>query len=328
MFRSLQLLRLPNGIRATPDALAEQLTKGAFQPCPSNARRSTGWVEPYFGTGLVFAQDQQHLTCFQVEEKILPSAYINRLAVEKAAEIEKQQGHKPGRKQMREIRDNIELELLPRAFTRLSRSLIWIDNRNGWMAVDGSPARAADVVQLLKRSMDMLPCLSMPRTNTNPATAMTAWLAAGEAPSGLTIDRDCELRAATEEQAMVRYTRSNLDSDDVRHHIVQGKAATRIALTWNDRVSFILTESLEIKRIQLLDILKEDAAQQAENGEDLFAATFAIYTGELAKIIAAVIEACGGEVPDIDDAKESHDADTRCAESATHEQTDEDAVPA
>lgn len=316
MFRSLHLHRLPTGISVTPHALAEQLAKGAFQPCPSNARRSTGWVEPYIGTGLVFAQDQQRLLCFQVEEKILPSAYINRLAITKAVEIEKQQGYKPGRKQMREIRDNIELDLLPRAFTRLSRSFVWIDNRNGWMAVDGSPARADDVVELLKRSMDMLPHLSLPKTNQNPATAMTSWLAAGEAPGGLTIDRDCELRAASEEQAVVRYTRSNLDSDDVRHHIVQGEAATRIALTWNDRVSFILTDGLEIKRIQLLDILKEDAVQQAENDEDVFAAAFAISTGELAKIIAAIVEACGGEMSNDhgeDESRESAQCQTAAA---------------
>ena len=76
---------------------------------------------------------------------------------------------------------------------------------------------------------------------------MTQWLAAGHAPGSFSIDRDCELQAAAEERPAVRYVRHNLDSDEVRNHIAGGKTATRLALTWNDRVSFVLTEQLQVK---------------------------------------------------------------------------------
>ncbi len=35
----------------------------------------------------------------------------------------------------------------------------------------------------------------------------------------------------------------------VRRHIQSGKQCTRLAMTWADRVSFVLTESLDVKRI-------------------------------------------------------------------------------
>lgn len=138
MFRNLRLLRLPNGISATPEQLAEQLAKRAFQACGANDRFSHGWVEPHADTGLVYAQVQQRLLCFQSEDKILPSSYVRRCAQAKAEQIEEAQGYKPGRKQMREITELVEAELLPRAFTKLSRSMVWIDNARGWFAVDGS----------------------------------------------------------------------------------------------------------------------------------------------------------------------------------------------
>lgn len=299
MFRNLRLYRLPNGISATPDALAEQLSRGPFHPCGAADRSSCGWVEPHPGTGLVFAQDQQRVLCFQVEDKILPSSYVRRCAQAKAEQIEEAQGYKPGRKQMREIMEQIEAELLPRAFTKLSRVLVWIDNARGWMAIDGSATHCDVILESLKRCMDMLPQIGLPRTVRAPGSAMTGWLSAGEAPGSLTIDRDCELRAHSEEKAAVKYSHSNLDNDEVRSHIAAGKTATRVALTYNDRASFILTDRLEIKRITLLDLLKEDAARQAEEGDDLFSANVALYTGELALVIAEVIAACGGEVPDI-----------------------------
>src|SRR5512145_2071541 len=115
---------------------------------------------------------------------------------------------------------------------------------------------------------------------------MTGWLASGEAPAGFSIDRDCELRAAGEEKAVVRYVRHPLDGDEIGGHITSGKAVTRLALTWRDRISFVLTEQLQIKRLAFLDVLKEDAERQADNGDDLFEANFALMSGELPQLLA------------------------------------------
>jgi recombination associated protein RdgC len=146
----------------------------------------------------------------------------------------------------------------------------------------------------LKLSLGELP-VTLIKTQLAPATAMTQWLAAGHAPGSFTVDRDCELCAAVEERAAVRYVRHNLDSDEVRSHIAGGKSATRLALTWNDRVSFVLTEQLQIKRLAFLDLLKEDAERQAENADDLFAANFTLMCGELAQLLQHLVEVLGGE---------------------------------
>jgi recombination associated protein RdgC len=124
---------------------------------------------------------------------------------------------------------------------------------------------------------------------------MTQWLAAGEVMGSFSIDRDCELQATAEERAAVRYVRHSLDSDEVRAHIANGKTATRLALTWNDRISCVLTEQLQIKRLAFLDILKEDAERQSENADDLFAANFSLMSGELAQLLTHLVEVLGGE---------------------------------
>ena len=74
-----------------------------------------------------------------------------------------------------------------------------------------------------------------------------------------------------------------------------GKTATRLALTWNDHVSFVLTEQLQVKKLAFLDILKEDAERQAENADDLFAANFTLMCGELSQLLAHLVEVLGGE---------------------------------
>jgi len=96
---------------------------------------------------------------------------------------------------------------------------------------------------------------------------------------------------------VVRYTRHALDTDEVSEHIAQGKMPTRLAMTWNDHVSFVLTEALQLKKVAVLDVVFEAAAALSSDGkDDNFDADVAIATGELQKLIPDLLEALGSEV--------------------------------
>jgi recombination associated protein RdgC len=139
----------------------------------------------------------------------------------------------------------------------------------------------------------------MLHTEVSPQAAMADWLAGGDAPAGFTIDRDCELKAAGEEKAAVRYVRHPLGdeiSGEIKAHLASGKMPTKLALTWDDRISFVLGEKLEIKRLAFLDILKEEAEKSAEHADEQFDADFALMTGELSRFLPQLVNALGGEV--------------------------------
>jgi hypothetical protein len=140
----------------------------------------------------------------------------------------------------------------------------------------------------------VLPGLSAQLINTaqSPEAAMADWLVSGEPPTPFTIDRDCELKAADGEKPVVRYARHALDLPEIREHIAAGKRPTRLALTWNGRVSFTLTESLQLKKIAFLDGVFEG---RVADGDEGFDANAAIATGELAPMIGELIDALGGE---------------------------------
>jgi len=108
---------------------------------------------------------------------------------------------------------------------------------------------------------------------------------------GFTVDRECELKSADEAKAVVRYARHPLDIEEVQAHIAAGKLPTKLALTWDDRVSFMLTEGLQIKKVSFLDTVFEGT--KADDGG--FDTDVAIATGELVKLIPDLIEALGGE---------------------------------
>jgi recombination associated protein RdgC len=197
---------------------------------------------------------------------------------------------------MKEIKEQVADELLPRAFSIRRTTSVWIDPVNNWLVVDAaSPAKADEVFKALLQAMDQLP-LGTLRVERSPVAAMTDWLAADEAPSGFTVDQDTELRATGEGKATVRYVRHTLEADDVRRHIAAGKQCTRLALTWADRISFVLTEALTVKRVTPLDVLKENADTMTQNDDERFDTDFALMTGELGRLMADLVQALGGEV--------------------------------
>ncbi len=295
-FRNLQIYRLNADWRPEAAVLQDKLARHMFRGCSASEMQARGWVSPRGSEGeLVLSSKRQLLICLGIEQKLLPTSVIRQYAQDRLVELEEQQGFKPARKQVMEMRELVAAELLPRAFVRRRLSYAWIDPQGGWLIIDASsPAKAEELLEQLKLSLDELPVKPL-RTQKAASIAMTEWLLTGEVPGGFTIDRDCELRAAGEERATVRYARHALEGAEIRQHIEGGKAVTRLALTWQDKVSFVLTEQLQIKRLAFLDILKQEAETQTENADELFEADFVIMAGELAQLLPQLVVELGGE---------------------------------
>ncbi|RJG16075.1 recombination-associated protein RdgC [Massilia cavernae] len=293
-FKNLQIYRLPAPWAYTPEQLEEALAPLRFAPASSNELLRQGWDSPRGNGNLVHTVNKQMLILLGTEKKLLPGSVINQVAKAKAAELEEAQGFAPGKKAMKELKERVADELLPRAFSIRSNVWTWIDPVNGWLVVDAaSPSKADDVIKLLLKAVDRMPLESL-RVQRSPVAVMTAWLEMDEAPAGFTVDQDTELRATGESKAAVRYVKHTLEADDIRRHIAAGKQCTRLAMTWNDKISFVLTESLAVKGIKPLDVIKENETS-TRNDEERFDNDMMLMTGELSKMMDDIVEALGGE---------------------------------
>ncbi|MEM8519043.1 recombination-associated protein RdgC [Janthinobacterium sp. CAN_S7] len=293
-FKNLQIYRVPAPWAFTPQQLEEALASNKFTPATSIDLMRQGWDTPRPNGGLVHVVNKQMLILLGTEKKLLPATVINQVAKARAAEMEEAQGFAPGKKAMKELKERVADELLPRAFSIRSNVWTWIDPVNGWLVVDAaSPAKADEVIKLLLKAVDKLPLESL-RVQRSPVAVMTEWLQADDAPAGFTVDMDTELRATGESKATVRYVRHTLEADDVRRHIAAGKQCMRLAMTWNDKISFVLTDTLAIRGVKPLDVIRETEAG-TKNDVERFDGDVMLMTGELAKMLADVVEMMGGE---------------------------------
>jgi recombination associated protein RdgC len=294
-FKNLVVYRLPADFSVKSDDLERKLAHHSLQPCGGLQMESRGWICPHEDGLFLYQQRHQCLLAMGVEQKILPASVIRQEAETRAEDIERRQGRPVGRKQMRELKDQVTDELLPRALSRRRTTHGWIDAANGWLAVDAAAdVKAEQFMEMLRSTEDTLLARRL-ETQRTPASAMAEWLVKGEASGAFGIDQDLELRAADASKATVRYARHNLEGKEIREHIAGGKTVVRLGLTWNDKISFVLTEFLQIKRLTFLDILKEDSGTEAEDKDEQFEIEFALMTGELALMLADLTKALGGE---------------------------------
>lgn len=295
MFKNVIMYRVGPEWSATVAEMEAGLDPARFVPCGASQEKSIGWIEPRGEAHgpLVESVAGQLILKLMIETRALPGSVISRKAQERIAHIEATTGRKPGKKETREIKDDIKLELLPLAFSKESSVAVWIDPQAKLLVIDaGSQARADEVVTMLVKSLAGL-AVTLINTQASPTAAMSEWLITQEPPAGFSVDRECELKAADESKAVVRYTRHPLDTDEVRQYVESGKLPTRLALTWDSRVSFVLTEGLQLKKLAFLDVVFEATSTGKDDGFD---ADTAIATGELRKLLPDLIEALGGEV--------------------------------
>ena len=283
------------------ETLSEAMSRAVFRPCGPTERRTSGWVPPRgveYGPLLETVAGQWLMTLMS-ESRQLPASAVRAELDLRLDAVEAQIGRRPRGKAKREMKEQVEHELLPRAFTRKSAVTVWIDPRSRMLVLGTPSVKVADLVvaELLTVFGDHLPLAPLDTTQS-PAGAMAAWLASRQAPAGFSIDLECELRQADDSRATVKYTRHTLDTDEVALHLQQGKMPAYLAMTWADRVSFVLTDDLKIKRVKFLDV--ESAADTGTAGDgqdDAFDANAALATGELSQLMGDLLDALGGERP-------------------------------
>lgn len=294
-FKNLVIYRLPADWSVSAAQLEDALAQRVLQACPAFAMRSSGFAFAGPAQRFVHTVQRQHLIALAVDQKLLPGSVIRQFTQERAAALAEEQGHPVGRRQMREVKESVTQELLARALTKRSITRAWIDPEHGRFIVDAaSMPRAEEVVVAMRDALGSF-AVQYLETEASPALSMNSWLMQGEAPSVFTLDQDLELQAADRTKASVRYAHHVLEGKDITAHLASGKYATRLGLTWRDRIAFLITEKLQIKRVQFLDIDKDKPEDAGRDATEQFDIDFSLMSGELAQLLGDLEQALGGQ---------------------------------
>lgn len=298
MFKNAFIYKIFNLPERGAIAFDVSMQPQAFASCGPTQDKSVGWVSPRGeANGLLMESvGGQLIAKLAIETKAVPKSEIDKQLQAVAEHIEQTTGRKPGKKERRDLQEEIRFNLLPKAFPKLKHVLVWIDREAGTLVINaGSQSAADDVISALLYSVNDLK-ISLISTVTSPQAAMTQWLLSDhlDMPGAFAIERECVLKSNGEDAATVKFSKHTLDNPEVRQHITEGKLPTSLALSWDGKASFVLTETLQLKKIAFLDGVMDASGTDKE--EDRFDSDVALATGLLAPVIAELIDALGGEM--------------------------------
>lgn len=291
MFTSITVFQVTAGMPTSAAAIEALFEPHPFVATGPTQDLSIGWVPPREENGaLVESIAGAWIARIAIETRSVPGSAIKDAVEKKATEIEAQTGRKPGKKERRDIKEECLLELLPHAFPKRSQVPVWFAPQQGWLVLGTTSSGKIDeiITQLVRQIPDF--CASQLNTQSSPQSQMAAWLQLKEAPGAFDFGHTCELKATDDSKATAKFASHHLLGDEVTSHLLMGKMPTKMAMSWNGSVEFMLDVSMRLTKLNFG--LNEEATKDEK--ADAFDATVALETGELCKLIDAMVEALGG----------------------------------
>lgn len=263
----------------------EGLRECALAPVGPLELESRGFVPPMGSAceDLAIVQPGALWLAVGFQQRMLPPAVVAEALGRKLAEIERTEGRRLGGRMRKQIRDELVQEMLPKAFVRTRRVDVLLDLERGLCAVDTTSRKVADaVVSEIRRAIGSFPALPL-NAEVAPRAVLTGWIAGDPLPAGLALGEECLLKEADDHGAAVRCTRQDLQSDEIERHLEAGKQVTRLGLTLDDRVGFVLGDDLVLRKWHLLDAAALEEADPDNIQEELHA-RFALTLGNLREV--------------------------------------------
>ena len=292
-FSNLTMFRFPTSTDLSQvDTL---LPNVVLKPVGALEMSSRGFISP-------FGRDEKDVLSHRLgdhlwltvggEDKILPASAVNDALARKLEEIEQKEGRKPSGRERKRLKDDVLTEMLPRALTKSSRVDVLLDLQHGVAAVNTSSRRTGENVMSDIRGM----LGSFPAMPTNaevaPRSIMTAWIAGEPMPDGLSLGEECQLQDPVQGGAIVKCQHQELRCDEIDKHLDAGKQVTKLALVFEDNLSFVLGDDLIVRKLKFLDGALDQLEHIDEEGRRAeLDARFALQSGEIRRLFLLLEQA-------------------------------------
>ena len=289
--KSARIYRLSAPLPVTAETLEQALSEFKARPLSAQESAHVGFCQPLHASIKPLVTELLNgvlVVAIKRTEKLLPAAVINEELQPLVAAAEQEKGRPLSRKEKQQLKEELQLSLLPRAFSRSSVTHAYIDMAGNQIIVDtASASKAEDVLALLRKAISTLPALPW-LDNHKLNSQLQLWLQNQRLPAELTLGHNAQLKAPDEEGAKAQFANHLLSANEVQSHL-QDKLVTKLQLSKAEVCDFTITDDGAITGIKWHDLI---TGQNDEMGhEDLYArltADLYLLTTELRRVISAI----------------------------------------
>ncbi len=288
-FKNLTIFPLSEPFTIPDEVLETRLAERTARKCGALEMSTFGWQPPLpEGSALTLKIGNRLLIAAKRQEKILPMSVVKEALDEKVAQLEADENREIAAREKRQLKEEITLEMLPRAFTKSRTIYALIDPEKQWLLIDSASAKQAEeLTVLLRESIGSLKIGSpLDDLEISPAQAMSRWLFHGNLPTNFALDDECEIHENSEQAGIMRCKNMDITQPNIRKQLEQQSFVAKLAMTWNDRVSFVLDQELGLRRIKPLEVIAETQEEiEAEDKNERFIADTLLFTEEITPLL-------------------------------------------
>lgn len=297
-FKNLTLLHWEGDTLPLGAELAESLLTRRRPDVGPLEAFSIGFVSP-FGPeqeALLHGLAGFELLTLGQEKRVLPPAVVAEHVAAQVRAIEAETGRPPGKRRRREMAEQAMTELLPKAFVVRSSTGAYLDRQRRLLVVDsGSDKTAEAVAHELREALGSFPAKPL-AARTDPGVLMTAWLSGSEPlPADFELGEECELRDPADSHTVIGARGHDLEAEEIREHLRNGKVVQRLGLVFDQRIAFVLDAQLKIRKLKFLDLVLEKLDSDRQEAHAELDARFALMTHELGRLFGRLDELLGFE---------------------------------
>src|SRR3990167_6437037 len=194
-FNNLVVYQLQAPFAITHETMHHALEEFHLKPCPAHARQSQGFINPFYDRDeKLYSICNCHIIVAANEVRLLPASVINTILNEKLEEFELNQQRRMRRAEQLQLKEELEFELLPKAFIVQKKEWLYIDTFKQWVVINSSnPNKAADLMGLLIKALGPLSAEPLV-VDISLSLLFKNWLSEPQSlPDALSLGRRCML---------------------------------------------------------------------------------------------------------------------------------------
>jgi recombination associated protein RdgC len=292
-FKSVSAYRLPVDFTFSESAFAKALEKQALKPIGPLEPSRNGFVSPFGNESevLMHQSSQSLLIELGSRDRVLPSAVLREAIEAKLKAIRDRTGKNPGKKQRDQIKDDVLMDLLPKAFVKPSRQAAYLDLDKKLLIVDSGSDKAAEaIITQLREGLGSFVAEPV-QTEESVSAVLSKWLVEGECEGPFQLGDECELKDPVDTGCAVKAKRHDLSAEEIREHVRNGKKVTQLALVFDNRLTFVLDEKFKVRKMKFLDIIMDEIKDTpGENAAVELDTRFTLMSLEVRRLITSLDE--------------------------------------
>ena len=249
--------------------LAPHLEEHHLKACPPHVRASFGW-KTVKDNAYSLSIHGYSICFFGKEERMLPVSVIGNTVEEKIRTLTESRGYPLKRHERQQIKQDVEFDLLPKAFCIQKKWAVIFDAKRSRMYIQATSNQQIEMICALihksvPHSVDIQPIDARDDINV----VWQRWLAHPEQmPHHLRLADRIQWIDSENTQKQIKCQGYDWEEDFADTWLNQGYIPQELSFIWRDLIQFNLNEKLSFKRVTALPELQEQIDANDIEAED------------------------------------------------------------